>query len=61
MDAYATMSTMSTQVFSAFAHFEERHREYERARVIYKVRSILPFFRASFISFDGGGGLLADP
>ena len=35
MDAYATMST---QVFSAFAHFEERHREYERARVIYKVR-----------------------
>lgn len=55
------MSTMSTQVFSAFAHFEERHREYERARVIYKVRSILPFFRASFISFDGGGGLLADP
>jgi hypothetical protein len=35
----STTITITHKVFSAFAHFEERHREHERARVIYKVRA----------------------
>lgn len=38
------------QVFSAFAQFEERHREYERARVIYKVRRLDAFVGCMLLS-----------
>jgi len=37
-------------VFGAFARMETRLKEYERARVVYKVRALLPYFTNQFSS-----------